>query len=811
MKTFSPPVKGVASPSSLNATAAASIQSDRSGSSKRSKLARLSQVPINERVFGLGLTYTGDGDPATGIRHGRGVLTRADGTVQYDGPWRDDKRHGRGITRFSDGSWFECEWTDDVPAAQGVLQTQTNVQFTGDWELVNGEPLARMLATSLSPALQPSARGRGRVRYADGAIYNGEWRHGLRNGSGDYLELVAQRATYGHWVDGRLDTTRWFTRATACGLVTMPDAFAMRGEAPRTGDEYVQSKATDIDSDEVLQGIRLQYDIGQMTHRLLSYILVLCQSLNPYSTSSLTAAFAAAILWHSRTTHSLELLKRSCDVGDEDCKDASRLSCPCINLACPHQRIVRSVYTGQLDRAGLFPRGRGVFESRWGGMTLCGDGWDDLDVKSGRATYAATGATFTGSWRAGKWDSGELQRNDGPSVANKVWDLDDLIRLSFTRINAAMSSHGRGKLTLYDGSVVDGTWADGKLLDGFTIKSPFGFIQTKSSTTMLSALMGSFSKLTKVSKPKLQRDDFYSCVTAGATSWLDSYTCSGPRPRRVCHKMTFRGECAVSSSGNGLSSIEALSETHESSSASTITLDASALTRDWRLSVDAMRGSDGPNTNMSTKTIQYSETTKRWESIYSAYEEFATKSAAARTVARTRSSSSTFKCTFVEKLNAPNKHIKPTPVISMRPSLELSVVGCFPILSSTLRPEQAMTLVMKNGNLITGVLFDVQPRRMTLLPHPEQLRMQLAHGPVFVADPPSAAARAAYPRGTAPLLGKMLFPDGSSETRRYECSSPGSTAPPLSDEFVTRHGWRLTIRREPQYRSANCRCTPFAH
>lgn len=53
-----------------------------------------------------GSTYTGQWNKHTGLRHGMGVLTRANGSI-YEGYWCDDRENGRGRLINSDGDVYD--------------------------------------------------------------------------------------------------------------------------------------------------------------------------------------------------------------------------------------------------------------------------------------------------------------------------------------------------------------------------------------------------------------------------------------------------------------------------------------------------------------------------------------------------------------------------------------------------------------------------------------------------------------------------------------------------------------------------------
>ena len=791
------------------------------------QVIKVTDIPINERVFGVGLQYTGEVEETTGHRHGHGVLRRMTGYIQYDGFWRNDKRHGRGSTHFSDGSWFSCLWEDDVPSARGELHTSGGAVFIGDWGIDSGEPLVGMLTSSLNPALQANVRGRGEVHYRDGSVYRGQWLRGLRHGEGDFLHTTAQRATRGSWTQNRLDTTQWFTSVMTCGLVAMPDAFALRGEAPRKGDRFVQTRATAMDPNEVMQGVRLQLDLDAVLPCILEeaaatiYQRARSKSKKRFFPRLMTVAFLETLLQFVCRKYTRESLSRSCtNIAEVEV-------CTCVDLKCLRQRLLRTVYTGQLDRAGLYPRGRGVFESRCG-ATLWGDGWDDIDIASGRAVYPSVGTSFTGSWAEARWKLGTLVRNDGPPITD-YWLLSKCLKLAVAQkgsivapLNEAGKPHGPGKMTLYDGSIVSALWVNGVMQSDITVASSFGtdeFIGFQLSDNMFNHLtykLGSFTGVfvrdITLKESQVSSGTFGARVSAGTTTWSDYKDNFHVTSERKTHtlKLGIEGAGSGSDSGDSLAKMRLSQDVRSITLVQTIrkefpsvTLGSSDITNDWQQQVEDMRAGSSSN-QLMVKKAQYNDSTKCMVKNHLLYEKHPSKSSCLPSLLSRESE--TFKCNLVNSNVDANDKL----------NLEISIVDCYTVISKDTRPDQVLTTLMYNGNLIKGVFFDVaSDQQLSFMPHPEQLRLHLAHGPVFVADLQAApSGQNVFKRGTAPLIGVMTFPNGGSETRRLLCEVPDcTTIMPFNDTDVmtTHHGWRLTVKRELMYRSTSCRCTPAAH
>lgn len=97
-----------------------------------------------------------------GMRHGDGVLGRADGSGYhgqwqnnakhgfgvetgrigtkyiYEGEWAFDKKHGNGVCVFNNGNSYVGQWKNNIPEGSGVFQWKgTGTAVRGKW--VNGQ------------------------------------------------------------------------------------------------------------------------------------------------------------------------------------------------------------------------------------------------------------------------------------------------------------------------------------------------------------------------------------------------------------------------------------------------------------------------------------------------------------------------------------------------------------------------------------------------------------------------------------------------------------------------------------------------
>ena len=110
-----------------------------------------------------------------GEDHGTRTKTWASGE-KYEGEWKNGKRNGVGTYTYSNGFKYVGEWKDDYIQGKGTL-TSLNGEFNGLFN--NGIPY-KGIFTALDGALVEGywtnkKRGYGRITFADGSVYLGEW------------------------------------------------------------------------------------------------------------------------------------------------------------------------------------------------------------------------------------------------------------------------------------------------------------------------------------------------------------------------------------------------------------------------------------------------------------------------------------------------------------------------------------------------------------------------------------------------------------------------------------------------------------
>jgi len=149
-------------------------------------------------VYANGDTYIGAW--VRGARHGMGLMTRLlPGTVGgadlYHGDWRDDRPGGHGSASYENGDEFAGEWVDGQRQGEGVSkcasargptavpQQPATARDTAQHSPTQPTTAHRSPRTTTAAAPSPAFRF---CRYADGSVYEGEWRASQRHGKGTY-------------------------------------------------------------------------------------------------------------------------------------------------------------------------------------------------------------------------------------------------------------------------------------------------------------------------------------------------------------------------------------------------------------------------------------------------------------------------------------------------------------------------------------------------------------------------------------------------------------------------------------------------
>ncbi|KAH9599866.1 MORN motif [Trypanosoma melophagium] len=158
--------------------------------------------------------YTGEW--VCGKRHGMGRQTYA-GNSYYEGEWIENKRNGKGKLMYPNGDLYDGMWHDDKREGFGTMGWKFGTEhyvevYEGEWRdgipfgfgrstyvhYINPEsapkdvgspadfapPVHSVLNVYVGEYLKGKRHGFGVFYYADGSIYEGEWRNGNKDGRG---------------------------------------------------------------------------------------------------------------------------------------------------------------------------------------------------------------------------------------------------------------------------------------------------------------------------------------------------------------------------------------------------------------------------------------------------------------------------------------------------------------------------------------------------------------------------------------------------------------------------------------------------
>lgn len=126
-----------------------------------------------------------------GRKNGKGVLTFVNGEV-YDGYFKDDMKHGKALLKYPSGNYYEGEWVGDKKQGTGVMHWAAQ-EYTGAWHnnLPHGFGTLVWLDDDKEKNIknryqgewvQGQRHGYGVFYYANGSIYEGFWKHNLKDG-----------------------------------------------------------------------------------------------------------------------------------------------------------------------------------------------------------------------------------------------------------------------------------------------------------------------------------------------------------------------------------------------------------------------------------------------------------------------------------------------------------------------------------------------------------------------------------------------------------------------------------------------------
>ena len=122
-----------------------------------------------------------EGEWERGLKHGYGKQHYLNGSF-YEGCWKNGMRKGNGTMKFSDGSYYQGSWKKDHRDGMGIEGNDPGDTYEGEWR-----------AGKLYG-------GRGKLNYANGDCYEGEFVDGLRQGQGS-LTYYGGDLYVGQWIN----------------------------------------------------------------------------------------------------------------------------------------------------------------------------------------------------------------------------------------------------------------------------------------------------------------------------------------------------------------------------------------------------------------------------------------------------------------------------------------------------------------------------------------------------------------------------------------------------------------------------------
>ncbi|XP_075421566.1 radial spoke head 10 homolog B isoform X3 [Ascaphus truei] len=136
-------------------------------------------------------------------KHGQGTMFyNKDATSWYEGNWENNKKENWGVRCYKSGDIYEGNWNNNVRHGMGTMRwLSCNEEFTGQW--VNGMQngfgtyswILKRVPGSQYPLkneyvgnfVNGVRQGNGLFYYANGAIYDGEWKDNKKHGMGKFI------------------------------------------------------------------------------------------------------------------------------------------------------------------------------------------------------------------------------------------------------------------------------------------------------------------------------------------------------------------------------------------------------------------------------------------------------------------------------------------------------------------------------------------------------------------------------------------------------------------------------------------------
>jgi hypothetical protein len=172
----------------------------------------------NSNGFGILTTREGnryEGEFKAGKQHGKGTFTTFT-NKKYIGDWVNGKKEGRGRYEQANGDYYDGYWKNDKQDGMGEMKVGGK-SYVGIWangEYIKDAPVTNCIAGDCKEGRgtyqdangkyegewrdgRPS--GKGKIEYANGESYQGDFVDGIRAGQGSFVSKLKGTAYEGEW------------------------------------------------------------------------------------------------------------------------------------------------------------------------------------------------------------------------------------------------------------------------------------------------------------------------------------------------------------------------------------------------------------------------------------------------------------------------------------------------------------------------------------------------------------------------------------------------------------------------------------
>lgn len=349
-------------------------------------------------------------------RSGAGTLTYADGG-SYEGEWHNDMRHGCGSLTEASGSVFEGTFVEDKKHGMGMESLASGESYTGkfDGNMRHGRGILDLPDGSVYEGhfVQNFQQGKGCLKYPSGDVFEGKFHQSAMHGHGRYTfangDLYEGEYKDGVRINGSLqkkDGPTYDATFSAAGEVT---ALA----DPKSGAEIEFKHLIDEETGEILSKVDATDEQSKWKNGY--------GSISYADKSAYTGTFEDN-LPHGEGT-------RKWENGDV---------------------YEGSFYEGRRHGAGKMTWDRVQQFPHHPGWRYLGNFANDLFDGHGELRYDTEGGHYSGFWQQGRREGLGKEVVTGTTYQGSF--LDD-------------QRHGEGILTLADGTVIEGKFADGSCAD----------------------------------------------------------------------------------------------------------------------------------------------------------------------------------------------------------------------------------------------------------------------------------------------------------------------------------------------------------